>query len=103
MTARRAFSLGLVLASLLVGGRSLLPHAAGDEAGEVAAVAAFLPASAALEARARTGSYVGAELPPASPVRIVWAGDTGYCLQDGDLYELGPGGVPQQGACPVEG
>jgi hypothetical protein len=104
MTATRALSLGLVLASMLVGWKSFVPHDATQEADQVGNMAAFVQASAALEAyRSQAGSFDGAELSPTSPVKIVWSSDTGYCLQSGTAHELGPGGLPQPGACPPQG
>lgn len=103
MTARRALTLGILLASLLVGGRQgLLPHVGAEKTGAIATASAFVQAAAALETFHRqAGSFAGAELGPALPVQIAWAGETSYCLQGGGLYEIGPGGVPQAGACPA--
>ena len=101
LTGRRAFSLGLVLASLAVGGwQGMIPHVGSQQTGQIATESAFLQATSALEAfHNQAGSYAGAELAPTSPVQLAWSDDTSYCLQGGGLHELGPGGLPQQGAC----
>ena len=111
MSARAFFALGLVLASLVVGWRTLLP-ASNDASDDVAAgVTALLDtvtraqitgAQATLEMQRRmTGSYAGAAVAP--PLRLVRADEVAYCveLSRGDVVValVGPGGAPQPGAC----
>lgn len=110
MNSRRWFAVGMTIAAVAVGGwKSLIPgldFASASGQGQAAeaqleAVNAFTQAAASLETyHATAGSYSGAELSPTSPVQIVWTADASYCLQGGGLYEIGPAGVPQPGACP---
>jgi hypothetical protein len=111
MSTRAFFALGLVLASLVVGWRVLLPasdDASDDVAAGVTALldtvtrAQFTGAQATLETQRRmTGSYAGAAVAP--PLRLVRAEATSYCVQlergDAVVALAGPGDVPQPGAC----
>ena len=44
-------------------------------------------------------TYVGATLPQGSGVVLAQATATAYCLQSGNVHEVGPGGTPQPGPC----
>jgi hypothetical protein len=111
VNSRRWFAVGMTIAAVAVGGwKQLIPgldFASASGNGQAAetqlqAASAFVQASAALETyHATAGSYDGAELSPTSPVKLAWTADASYCLQGGGLYEIGPAGVPQPGACPA--
>ena len=107
MSGRTYLAVGMTIAAVAVGGwRSAIPgldfaQAAHGGENPIAAAAAFTQAAAGLaryEATAET--YSGAELSPTSGVRLVWAGDTSYCLEGTSLHLVGPTGVPQPGPCP---
>ena len=111
MSTRAFFALGLVLASLILGWRMLLPgsnHAADDVAAGVTALldtvtrAQFTGAQATLETQRRiTGSYAGAVVAP--PLRLARADAASYCVElrrgEALVALVGPGGSPQPGAC----
>jgi hypothetical protein len=112
MSARLGLSLGLIIATVAVGGwRMLLPgsdSASNDVSNGVSGLvattmrAAFTGAQASLDAqRNATGSYAGAAVRP--PVTLVRADASSYCLQleQGPVLQhlAGPGGTPAPGAC----
>lgn len=108
MSSRSYLMIGMTLASVAVGGwKSMIPgldfaQASSNGTNPVAEASSFAQAAGALAAYQGTaGTYAGAELAPTMPVRIVWATDTGFCLQSASLFMVGPVGVPQPGACPV--
>jgi hypothetical protein len=108
----RYLTIGLVLAAVAVGGwRTLLP-ATNDSSNEVVGAvssmvnsmtnAQFTGARATLDAQhTATGSYEGA--PVSSPIRLVRADVTSYCIEyaQGSVLQhlVGPGGSPQPGRC----
>jgi hypothetical protein len=107
MSGRTYLGIGMTIAAVAVGGwKSAIPgldfaQAAHGGENPIAAAAAFTRAGAALaqyEATAET--YSGAELSPTYGVTLVWATDTGYCLQGTSLHLVGPAGVPSPGPCP---
>ena len=108
--------IGMTLACLAIGGwKSMIPGldfgssgtpSASSAVNDLELTAAFTAAGSALNTFYSTaGSYIGAELSPTSPVQLAWTGDASYCLQGGtganELHEMGPGGVPEPGACPA--
>lgn len=112
VTARRWFALGMTIAAVAVGGwKQLIPgldFASSSSGGTnpIAIASGFSQAMPALNAYYSTaGTYDGAELSPTSPVQLVWATESSYCLQGGsgadELHEVGPAGAPTPGACPA--
>jgi hypothetical protein len=107
-------SLGLVLLvlSLAVGGylfaqqaktegpASTAAQRAETQAAVAAAATSFDAALPVLQAWfADHGTYAGVALPPSDGVAVVRADAASYCLQGGDLHEVGPGGTPAPGPC----
>jgi hypothetical protein len=110
MTPKRWMALGLTLASVVVGGwKSLIPGmdlglgagSAASATSGLSGAADIATAAAAIDAYHNTsGTYAGATIPAGSSAQLVWASDAQFCLQDGSLFLVGPGGLPQQGSCP---
>ncbi len=110
---RTYLMLGITIAAVAFGGwRMLVPGAdsgSSQVASEVSSLvgqvtsASFTAAEASLDAqRTATGSYAATPLAP--PLTLVHADETSYCVQlaKGPVVQhlAGPGGTPQQGACP---
>jgi hypothetical protein len=110
--SRLYLTLGLTIAAVAFGGwRMLLPGAdtastgVADDVSSVLSTtldAAFTGAEASLDAqRNATGSYSGA--PVQSPITLVRADDSSYCLEldKGSIVQhvAGPGGSAEPGPC----
>jgi hypothetical protein len=108
----RYLTIGLVVASVAVGGWKTLSPTANDSSkemvGAVSSVvdtmtnAQFTGARATLDAQhTATGSYEGAPL--SAPITLVRADATSYCIEyaQGSVLQhlAGPGGTPQPGRC----
>lgn len=108
----RYLTIGLVIASVAVGGWKTLSPTANDSSkemvGAVSSVvntmtnAQFTGARATLDAQhTATGSYEGSPLSP--PMALVRADASSYCIEyaQGAVVQhlVGPGGKPQPGHC----
>ena len=116
---RRALMLGITLAAVIFGGwKTIIPSAndgkaVGDALSNAVATArgaqagdSLAIASADLQAfQVLNGTFVGAQVSPASGVRLVWVGPASYCLETVAAatvaHEIGPGGTAVAGACPA--